>query len=355
MTADRAPDIHSAEVVVPCADLDADLAALTNVVGLRVDAVFPADAPRVAVVSGHGVRLRLDTEAEPCAGTVRVASGEAHDTIVLSSGWRFVFVPLRARVPMPPVRPAFVLARAADARWGAGRAGMGYRDLDPGRQGGAFVASHIRIPGGGPVPDYVHFHRVRFQMIFCHRGSVRVVYEDQGEPFWMHPGDCVLQPPEIRHRVLESSDDLEVVEIASPAEHETLADHEMVLPNDRVRPDREFSGQRFLRAVADGADWSRRAAEGFEARETGMAAATAGLADAVVVRAAGGDGFRVLPHDDDLHVVFVRSGGGSLGMHGEEHRLASGDAFVSPRGAGYLLTSASPDLEYLQVTVASSA
>jgi quercetin dioxygenase-like cupin family protein len=41
-------------------------------------------------------------------------------------------------------------------------------------------------------------------MIYCHRGWVRVVYEDQGEPFVMHPGDCVLQPPGIRHRVLEA-------------------------------------------------------------------------------------------------------------------------------------------------------
>ena len=41
-------------------------------------------------------------------------------------------------------------------------------------------------------------------MIYCMKGWVRLVYEDQGEPFLLEPGDCVLQPPEIRHRVLES-------------------------------------------------------------------------------------------------------------------------------------------------------
>jgi hypothetical protein len=42
------------------------------------------------------------------------------------------------------------------------------------------IASHIRIPDGGPVPDMVHFHKVGFQLIFCIKGWVDVVYEDQG-------------------------------------------------------------------------------------------------------------------------------------------------------------------------------
>ena len=41
-----------------------------------------------------------------------------------------------------------------------------------------------------------------------------MVYEDQGEPFIMREGDCVLQPPQIRHRVLESSGPLEVIEVS---------------------------------------------------------------------------------------------------------------------------------------------
>ena len=82
---------------------------------------------------------------------------------------------------------------------------MLYRDLIPGRLGGRYIASLISIPEGGPVADWVHFHRVAFQMIYVRRGWVRVVYEDQGEPFVMREGDLVLQPPEIRHRVLESS------------------------------------------------------------------------------------------------------------------------------------------------------
>ena len=56
-----------------------------------------------------------------------------------------------------------------------GRAGMEYRDLIPDRLGGRFIASHIRITDGGPVPDSVHFHDIGFQVIVCRAGWVRVV------------------------------------------------------------------------------------------------------------------------------------------------------------------------------------
>jgi len=35
------------------------------------------------------------------------------------------------------------------------------------------------------------------------------------------PGDCVLQPPKIRHRKIEHSADFEVLEIVSPADFAT--------------------------------------------------------------------------------------------------------------------------------------
>ena len=50
------------------------------------------------------------------------------------------------------------VTRADAAAWSTGRAGMLYRDLVPDRQGGRFIASHIRLADGGPVPDHVHFH-----------------------------------------------------------------------------------------------------------------------------------------------------------------------------------------------------
>ena len=48
-----------------------------------------------------------------------------------------------------------------------------------------------------------------------------IVYEGEGEQTF-HAGDCVLQPAGIVHNELECSDDVEILEIYSPAVHETL-------------------------------------------------------------------------------------------------------------------------------------
>src|SRR5215475_61886 len=135
-------------------------------------------------------------------------------------------------IPIDSPQSGFVISRlnSANAVWYVGRAGMQYRDLIPGRLGGHFIASHIRITGGGETQDYVHYHKAHFQVIYCKKGWARLVYEDQGPPFLLEEGDCALQPPEIRHRVLESSADMEVIELASPAEYETRADNEVRLP-----------------------------------------------------------------------------------------------------------------------------
>ena len=157
-----------------CRDLAAALDFYINELGFRIDVIFPADAPRVVDLSGHGVRVHLEQEGS-----------------------------------------------ARKEEWVTGRAGMEYRDLLPNRMGGQLIASHIRIQNGGPVADYVHHHHVRFQMIYCCRGWVKVVYEDQGAPFVMEAGDCVLQPPHIRHRVLECSDNMEVALDNASARTET--------------------------------------------------------------------------------------------------------------------------------------
>src|SRR5262249_39759729 len=237
----------------------------------------------------------------------------------------------------------------ADA-WATGRAAMQYRDLIPSRLGGRFVASHIRIPEGGPVPDYVHSHRVRFQMIFCKAGWVKLVYEDQGPPFVMQAGDCVLQPPQIRHRVLEASPGLEVIEIGCPAMHETFADHDLSLPNDRVNPDRVFSGQRFVRHTAASSNWRPWKIAGFEARDTGIAAATGGLAGVAVIRSSGSHS-GALAHDGEFLFFFVLQG--RLGLRNRElgsHQLREDDCCVIPAGAKFELTS-EPGVEFLAVVL----
>src|SRR5689334_17193000 len=270
-----------------CPDLDRGIALLKHL-GLRLDTIFPADDPTVALLSGSGTRVRL----------VRSAAGSALEPAVPAE--------IRAvdAADLPAVRPSFVIARPDDAAWKIGRAGMRYRDLIPDRQGGRYIASHIRVPDGGPVPDYVHFHAIQFQVIYCYRGWVRVVYEGQGEPFVMQAGECVLQPPRIRHRVLEASPGLEVVEIVVPAVHATHVDHERALPSGEVHVDRVFDGQQFVRHVPSAARFGPARIPGFEACELGIAAATRGLASVHVLRARAPDR-QVLQHGAELlfHVV----------------------------------------------------
>jgi quercetin dioxygenase-like cupin family protein len=226
---------------------------------------------------------------------------------------------------------------------------MQYRDLIPGRLGGRFIASHIRIPDGGETPDYVHFHKIRFQVIYCKEGWVRVVYEDQGPPFVLEAGDCVLQPPEIRHRVLEASPGLEVIEIACPAVHETYADHEILLPTTQILPARLFGGQRFVLHRASEARWIPWILDGYESRDTGITAATNGLAAVRVVRCTGSAMVSAIEHTGEFLFLFVLKGELTLdGVEKGKNRLREGDSCVLPAGVEYTMR-ASADLEMLEV------
>lgn len=243
------------------------------------------------------------------------------------------------------------MQRNADSEWGTGRAGMQYRDLIPGRLGGRLIASHIRITKGGPVPDYVHHHDIEFQVIYCFRGWVKVVYEDQGEPFVMRTGDCVLQPPHIRHRVLECSDGMEVIEISSPAEHETHVDHEMRLPTPTTNVDREFGGQRFVHHRLNEAGWFPDSCDGFEARDTGVADATCGLVSVQVIRPFGPTHSAVIRCD--AGIVFLVVLEGEVTLHRERHAqqiLVAGDSFAVTSGMQAKITNNAGDLELLRVS-----
>ncbi len=50
--------IRAAEIALPSTDLAADLAFFTETLGFRIDTIFPADNPSVAVISGYGLRIR---------------------------------------------------------------------------------------------------------------------------------------------------------------------------------------------------------------------------------------------------------------------------------------------------------
>lgn len=352
-------NVRSAEVCLPSTDLATDLAYFTETLGFRLDTIYPADDPAVATVSGHGLRLRLERGSAAAPGELRLfcrtpdAFADGRRELIAPNGTRILIVDADPPLETPRTEHAFVVRRLKDSTpWVIGRAGMRYRDLIPGRLGGSIIASHIRIPNAGPVPDMVHYHTVGFQLIFCYSGWVRLVYEDQGPPFVLRAGDCVIQPPRIRHRVLESSDHLQVIEIGVPAEHVTTLDHEMTLPTPTVSPDRDFSGQRFCRSEAAHAVWTPWRLQGFDARETGISAATGGVASVHVARAAGPAMGEVTSHTSDILFTFVLSGSVTLRGEGQgAHALCEGDAYVIPPAVKTSLTDSSPNLQLLEVSL----
>ena len=343
--------IRDTHVLVATERFDEDLHELTANHGFRLDAIFPADSPSTAIVSGHSVRLRLERCSTGAPITLHLLTDEPRTDVDLPGGTHLAFRPFTRTYDLPDIQPSLVISQPGHES-GVGRAGMLYRDLIPDRWGGRFIASHITIPDGGPVPDYVHFHKIRFQMIFVKAGWVRLVYEDQGEPFVMEAGDCVLQPPRIRHRVLESSAGLEVIEIGCPAEHETIADHSMTLPTHVVDADRDFGGQRFVRHTAAGADEAPWRIGGWEYRDTGIGTATRGLVGARVARPTGGTGDEWIAHDTEFAQLVVVGGEVTFDADGiAPTRLGDGASVAIPGGLRYRLTQPTSDCRLLDVTV----
>ena len=192
----------------------------------------------------------------------------------------------------------------------------------------------------------------RLQKIYIYKGWVRVLYEDQGPAFVMQPGDCVLQPPLIRHRVLETSDAFEVIEIGHPAEHETFADHQMELPKPTNDPDREFSGQQWVCHYVAKATWSPFRIEGFESRDIGISTATNGLASVRVARLSSKPSGELVRHDAEFLFTFVLEGGMTLRRGGrDDEHLGAGDAFVVPASMSTAFAECTDDLELLEVAL----
>jgi len=344
-----------AEIRLPTQELRADLPFYMKQLGFRLDMIYPADDPQIAVLSGHGLRLRIEKGAAEAPGTIRILTDDpgfagGARSLTAPNGTRIEVDELNPPVITPATEHAFVVRRLADqAPWVIGRAGMEYRDLIPTRLGGAMIASHIRVPDG-PVPDMVHYHKVGFQLIFCVAGWVDVLYEDQGDVRRIHAGDCFIQPPTIRHKVLHS-EGVQVVEIGVPAEHVTEIDHEMKLPTPHFRPEREWEGQRFVHNIGRDGTFAPFRIPGFEARDTTIDDATKGVASVMVARPAGGAA-PWTKHHGDILFTFVMKGGMVLEGEGKEpFRLEPGDAFVIPPGMATRYSEPTADLELLEVSL----
>lgn len=116
----------------------------------------------------------------------------------------------------------FVASHARDAVFERGlRSYFAYRDLGIRRATEGRVVAHvIRAAAGSEFSSQPHRHQTRFQLVYVLRGWIEFEYEGQGR-VRLEAGSCVHQPPGIRHRELGHSDDIEMLEVALPADFAT--------------------------------------------------------------------------------------------------------------------------------------
>jgi hypothetical protein len=99
-----------------------------------------------------------------------------------------------------------------------------YRDLGMAAATNGLAQAHVikMIPPCDPaVVSKRHYHDVEFQMIYVLKGWIKGEYDGAGE-VTMVEGSCWLQPPKIKHTVLDYSHDCELLEIILPAEFDTV-------------------------------------------------------------------------------------------------------------------------------------
>jgi quercetin dioxygenase-like cupin family protein len=98
-----------------------------------------------------------------------------------------------------------------------------YRDLGIKRATGGKVVAHVirARPGKAPHGEW-HAHDCRVQFVYVLKGWVLFEYEGVGRVM-MKAGSCFYQPPNIRHREIRHSQNLEMIEVVSPARFKTYS------------------------------------------------------------------------------------------------------------------------------------
>lgn len=128
-----------------------------------------------------------------------------------------------ARPAPPPQRVAVSHYNNADFESGL-RTYAQYRDLGIVDATHGMVRAHVLRfvePCDPDVVSKLHFHDTQFQMVYVLKGWVKTELEGEGEVI-MRQGSAWTQPPQIRHKINDYSEDAELLEIILPADFETI-------------------------------------------------------------------------------------------------------------------------------------
>ena len=87
---------------------------------------------------------------------------------------------------------------------------------------GGKYSAHVIRGGDGKPPIANHIHtEIDFLMVYVLKGWITFWYEGHGEET-LKPGSVHMLPPGIDHGVVDRSNDVELIEITSPAEYGTV-------------------------------------------------------------------------------------------------------------------------------------
>ena len=173
-------------------------------------------------------KLRKAKRAAPVRRAARKTSRSASK----SSARRRVTTARGKAKPKPVTKPkaaprkqTFVASHLNPNAFAGGlRSYAKYRDLGMAAATNGLAQAHVikMIPPCDPaVVSKRHYHDVEFQMIYVLKGWIKGEYDGAGE-VTMVEGSCWLQPPKIKHTVLDYSHDCELLEIILPAEFDTV-------------------------------------------------------------------------------------------------------------------------------------
>jgi mannose-6-phosphate isomerase-like protein (cupin superfamily) len=134
--------------------------------------------------------------------------------------------PARAKAKTRPrAKQRFTVSHRSEGDFAGGlRRYANYRDLGISAATNGLVQAHVIqfVPPCRPEEvSKLHYHDVEFQMVYVLKGSIKTELEGQGA-VTMREGSCWIQPPRVKHKVLDYSDDCQVLEIVLPADFKTV-------------------------------------------------------------------------------------------------------------------------------------
>jgi hypothetical protein len=124
-----------------------------------------------------------------------------------------------------PRKQTFVASHHAPGAFEQGlRRYAQYRDLGIAAATNGLARAHVikMVPPCDPAEvSKRHYHDVEFQMVYVLKGWIKSEFDGAGA-VTMREGSCWLQPPKIKHAVLDYSNDCELLEIILPADFDTV-------------------------------------------------------------------------------------------------------------------------------------